>query len=118
MLIQIRIMTIKDGRLDDFVKLYDEVLEPIMHDLGLRNFPRFVNRPRSEFFWIRAFNDEEHMREQRALYSGAEARNALGSIPHDHVEKVEDFYLTLSGGENLEALVVAERLWGAGSGKE
>jgi len=112
MLIQIRIMTIKDGKLDEFVKLYYETLEPIMHDLGLRNFPRFTNPPRSEFFWIRAFNDEAHMHEQRALYSGAEARNRLGSLPHSYVTKVEDYYLTLEGGENLEALVVASRLWG------
>lgn len=111
MLVQIRILTIHPGMLDSYVQLYDEQLEPIQLKLGLRTFPRLVHRARNEMFWIRAFADEAQMAEQRKLYSESPERAALGEVPHSHVAKVEDYYLTLTGGENLTSLDVAARLW-------
>jgi len=46
--IEVRIYTIHEGRREEFVKLYDEVLLPAQHAFGLNVLGQFLPRRRAD----------------------------------------------------------------------
>ncbi len=58
MLAQLRIYTINKGQMDAFLKHFEEVVRPLHEKVGLPIASTYVNRPQSEFIWVRTFTDE------------------------------------------------------------
>jgi hypothetical protein len=77
------------GKLDEFVKLWNENLAPIHAKYGLKILGAWVNRPQNEFIWIRVFEDQADRDVKTKLYTESPERRALGDAPQQLEAKIE-----------------------------
>jgi NIPSNAP len=78
MIAEVRIYTMNRGKLDDFVKLWNEKLAPIHAKYGLTILGAWANRPQNEFIWIRQFEDEADRDAKTKRYMDSPERRAIG----------------------------------------
>src|SRR6266581_4414912 len=78
MIAEVRIYTMNRGKLDDFVKLWNEKLAPIHAKYGLKILGAWVNRPQNEFIWMdpRLRERGRSRREDEAVHGLARATRA------------------------------------------
>lgn len=89
MIAELRIYTANKGKLDDFVKLWNEKLAPNHERYGLKILGAWVNRPQNEFVWIRAFESEADRDARTKTYFDSPERKAIGDLPASHLAKTE-----------------------------
>lgn len=94
MLGQIRLYTINKGAMDDFLKVFQEVVIPLHERVGLPILATWVNRSQNEFIWVRGFeNAEDRERKLNAFRESpqmADIRNKVATkIAKMEVREVE-----------------------------
>lgn len=78
--IEVRIYTIHEGKRDEFVKLFDEVLLPAQREFGLDVIGQFISLDDDQtFVWLRRFaSREERQRMWEEFYGSELWRQQLG----------------------------------------
>ena len=89
MVSQLRIHTINRGMMDSWLKLFEEHIRPIHKDLGIPVVASWVNADRTEFIWVRQFQNAEEIPEKEAAFATSPGRKALGDFPPSHIAKME-----------------------------
>src|SRR5580765_4814187 len=57
----VRIYTINKGEMDNFLKYLKEDIVPLHEKIGVPIVGTWVNRPQSEFIWVRTYKDKAEM---------------------------------------------------------
>ena len=89
MVSQLRIYTINKGMMDSWLKLFHEHLKPNHEKCGIPIMASWVNTERTEFIWVRSFDNLEAIQTKEAEYYSSPARLALGDQPQIHIAKTE-----------------------------
>jgi hypothetical protein len=89
MVYQLRIYTINRGMMDSWVKLFNEHIRPLHDKLGIPVEQSWVNADKTEFIWVRRFNNAEEISVKEAEYFASPERTALADIPPSHIAKME-----------------------------
>lgn len=89
MVYQLRIYTINRGMMDSWVNLFNEHIRPLHDRLGIPVQSTWVNAERTEFIWIRQFNDASEIQSKEAEYFASPERTALADRPTSHIAKME-----------------------------
>ena len=89
MIAQMRTYTINKGMMDSWLELFDKEIRPIHESLGIPIVATWVNADRTDFIWVRTFNNAEEIPEKQAAYFASPGRQALGDIPTSHIAKME-----------------------------
>ena len=89
MVSQLRIYTINRGMMDSWLKLFEEQIRPIHDSLGIPVERTWVNADRTEFLWIRSFQNAEEIPGKEAAFAASPERQALGDLPQTHIAKIE-----------------------------
>lgn len=89
MISQLRIYTINRGMMDSWLKLFNEHIRPIHQKLGIPVEGAWINADRTEFIWVRSFDNTEAIPAKEAEYFASPERQALGDRPKDHIAKME-----------------------------
>ena len=89
MVSQLRIYTINKGMMDSWLKVFDEEIRPIHEKLGIPVEGTWVNADRTDFIWVRSFDNAEAIRDKEAEYFASPERKALGDKPTSHIAKIE-----------------------------
>ncbi len=89
MIAEIRIYTANKGKLDEFVKVWAEKLQPIHEQYGLKVLGAWVNRPQNEFVWVRVFESEADRDAKVEAYFASAERKAVGDLPQSLLAKTE-----------------------------
>ena len=89
MVSQLRIYTINRGMMDSWIELFEEHIRPLHQRLGIPVEATWVNADRTEFLWVRRFNNAEEIPEKEAAYFASPERSSLGDIPTSHIAKME-----------------------------
>jgi hypothetical protein len=89
MVYQLRIYTINRGMMDSWLKLFNEHIRPLHHRLGIPVQNSWVNADRTEFIWVRQFNNAEEIPTREAEYFASPERKALADRPTSHIAKME-----------------------------
>ncbi len=89
MVSQLRIYTINRGMMDSWLKLFEEHIRPLHQRLGIPVEATWVNADRTEFLWVRSFDNAEDIPVKEAAYFASPERTALGDIPTGHIAKME-----------------------------
>jgi hypothetical protein len=78
--IEVRIYTIHEGKREEFVKLFDEVLLPAQRQVGLEVLGQFISLDDQQtFLWLRRFDSQEERRRRWDEFYGSDLwRNRLG----------------------------------------
>lgn len=89
MVSQLRIYTINKGMMDSWLKVFDEEIRPIHEKLGIPVEGTWVNADRTDFIWVRSFDNSEAIPDKEAEYFASPERKALGDKPTSHIAKIE-----------------------------
>jgi hypothetical protein len=76
---QLREYTIEDGRLDDFVREWRQLILPLRVSLGFGVFGPWVEREASLFFWVIGFDGD--IRAANDVYYASPERAAMDPDP-------------------------------------
>jgi hypothetical protein len=78
--IEVRIYTIHQGKREEFVKLYDEVLLPAQRQFGLEVLGQFISLDDDQtFIWLRRFDSQQERQRKWKGFGGSDLwRNQLG----------------------------------------
>lgn len=74
MVTEVRIYTMKPGKLDDFVRIFTEHIMPTSAAFGIRVHAAWRHDPKNEFVWIRSYDDQATLERysnspERAVYT-------------------------------------------------
>ena len=89
MVAQMRTYTINKGMMDSWLELFDKKIRPIHESLGIPIVATWVNADRTDFIWVRSFNNAEEIPEKEAAYFASPGRQALGDLPTSHIAKMD-----------------------------
>jgi len=76
---QLREYAIEEGRLDDFVELWRELICPLRLSLGFSVFGPWVEREASRFIWLVGFDGDIRAADER--YYASPERTAMDPDP-------------------------------------
>ena len=89
MVSQLRTYTINKGMMDSWLELFENEIRPVHESLGIPIVATWVNADRTDFIWVRTFNNVEEIPEKEAAYFASPGRKALGDIPTSHIAKMD-----------------------------
>ena len=89
MVYQLRTYTINRGMMDSWINLFNERIRPLHDRLGIPVQSTWVNADRTEFIWIRQFNDASEIQAKEAEYFASPERTELADRPTSHIAKME-----------------------------
>ena len=89
MVSQLRIYTINNGKMDEWLKVFEEQLRPIHTKYGIPVERTWVNDERTEFIWVRNFDSVEDLEKKTTAYVTSPERKALGAMPGSLIAKTE-----------------------------
>jgi NIPSNAP len=95
MLSQIRIYTINKGELDNFLAHFKQDIVPLHEQLGIPIVGTWVNRPQSEFIWVRSYKDKADMEAKGKAFQAEVAKAGIklgGNVAKMEVREVESAF--------------------------
>ena len=75
--------------MDSWLKLFEEHIRPLHSKLGIPVERTWVSADRTDFIWVRSFQNAEEIAEKEAAYLSSSERQALGDLPTSHIAKME-----------------------------
>ncbi len=69
----LRIYTVNKGMMDNWLKLFNEKLIPLLNQSGIKVESTWVNEEKSQFIWIRSYGkDVEEIEKKEAIFYGTD----------------------------------------------
>ncbi len=91
---QLRIYTIRQGRMDEFVKVWQEGVVPLRLGQGFRVDGAWVARERSQFIWLLTYDGPEDWETVDKAYYNSPGRAALNPAPAEFIEAIDHTFVT------------------------
>jgi hypothetical protein len=88
---QLRVYTIKPGRLEDWLDEWNDHIRPLRDQFGFMVLGPWLNREERKFVWI--LGHEEDWETADASYYASPARKALDPDPARHLASAEHLQL-------------------------
>ena len=82
---EVRIYTIKPGRLDDFVSIFTDEIMPTSAKFGVRVHAAWRNDEANELVWVRSYDDAETL----SAYSNSPERAVYAERSHECLESTQ-----------------------------
>lgn len=90
MALQLRIYDIKQGKMEDWLKLFNEKVTPMHEKFDMPVRGAWVAAERSQFVWMRELIGEGTPEEQEARYKASPERaEVVGDAPLQFIENME-----------------------------
>jgi NIPSNAP len=87
---EMRIYRIKDGLMDDWLRVFREKVVGVSEDAGIPIVAAWTNPDdAAEFVWVRAFDDGSPVAEQKAALQASPGRKALGDLADRYLDSRE-----------------------------
>ncbi len=93
MVTELRMFTINEGRLDDFVRAWLDGVYPLRLRKGYRIDGAWIIRERNTFVWLLSHDGDDWDAQEKAYYASPE-RAAVTPDPAQHIARVEKWFLT------------------------
>ena len=93
MVTQLRIYTIREGHMNDWVRGWRQGVVPLRRKFGYRVEGGWTIRGESRFVWLLSHDGKESWEDLEKLYYSSPERNALTPDPAEWVEKAETWFL-------------------------
>lgn len=94
MISQLRLYTINQGKMDEFVKAWKEGIVPAREKVGFKIAGAWVLKERNEFIWIMTYDGPNDWAAQDAAYFASPERKALNPDPAQFIARSEQYFIT------------------------
>ena len=84
---QLRIYTVNRGMMDQWVKLFTEIIVPMQEKHGIKIEGMWVGEDSTQFIWIRSFANSEDMKAKKAAFYGSREWNAVMDQARSHIAR-------------------------------
>jgi tetratricopeptide (TPR) repeat protein len=91
---QLRMYTIKDGRMDEFLKVWREGVYPLRLQHGFRVDGAWVLRNENKFVWIVSYDGPDSWDARVKAYHDSPARKAMSPDPMQFITHIEEKFMT------------------------
>ena len=91
---QLRIYTIEDGKLDEFVQRWKAGVLPLRLGHGFTVDGAWVAREENRFVWILSYDGPETWEAANAAYYDSDERKALGPDPAKLIAEVQTWFIS------------------------
>ena len=89
MVAQMRTYTINKGMMDSWLKLFESGIRPAHEAMGIPVTSTWVNADRTEFIWVREFEDGIDIPAKEAEFRSSPGFQSLGDQPSSHIAKMD-----------------------------
>jgi len=86
---QMRTYTINKGMMDSWLKLFETGIKPAHEAMGIPVVATWVNADRTQFIWVRRFNDGDDVPAKETEFRNSPGFKALGDQPGNHIAKMD-----------------------------
>ena len=86
---QMRTYTINKGMMDSWLELFETGIKPAHEAMGIPVVATWVNADRTQFIWVRRFNDGDDVEAKASEFRNSPAFQALGDRPLSHIAKMD-----------------------------
>ena len=86
---QMRTYTINKGMMDSWLELFETGIKPAHEAMGIPVVATWVNADRTQFIWVRRFNDGDDVPAKEAEFRNSPGFKALGGQPGNHIAKMD-----------------------------
>jgi hypothetical protein len=91
---QLRMYTIKEGKMDEFVKEWSELIYPLRLKHGFKIDGAWVVSEQNKFIWILSYDGSEDWEAQNKKYHEAPERKSIEPDPARHILNIEVSFIT------------------------
>jgi hypothetical protein len=91
---QLRIYTIREGKMDEWIKGWREGVYPLRLKQGFRIDGAWVLEGQNKFVWILTYDGPEEWQSKDAAYYASPERAALNPDPAQHIVHNETHFIT------------------------
>ena len=91
---QLRIYTIQEGKMDEWIKGWSEGVVPLRRKHGFRIDGAWVARDKNTFVWILSYDGPEDWKEKNEAYYDSADRKALRPDPARLIVNIEEMFLS------------------------
>ena len=91
---QLRVYTVNRGKMDTWVKWYNEKVVPIAAQAGHQILGPWINEAKTEFIWIRTYQNAEDAKVKDDAFSNSPAWKAVVGETAEYVAKIEVTVMT------------------------
>ncbi|MDA0264201.1 MAG: NIPSNAP family protein [Chloroflexi bacterium] len=86
---QMRTYTINKGMMDSWLKLFESGIKPAHEAMGIPVVATWVNADRTQFIWVRRFQDGDDVPAKELAFRNSPGFQALGDQPSSHIAKMD-----------------------------
>lgn len=90
---ELRIYTVKDGALEEFVREWRERIYPLRLKFGFRVLGAWTVPVTNQFVWLVAYDGPDTWEARDRAYYESEERRALSPDPARHLARVETYFV-------------------------
>lgn len=92
-LVQLRIYTISQGALDEFVQEWETKIKPLRIKIGFHILGAWVVRESNQFVWILGYDGPNQWEEMDNAYHRSPERQAMRPDPARNIARIEHFFM-------------------------
>ncbi len=86
---QLRVYTVNRGKLEGWLKFFDEKVRPAAEEAGQTIAGTWVNEAKTEFIWIRTYQDAEDAKVKDAAFGNSPLWKAAAPQAAEFIAKIE-----------------------------
>ena len=91
---QLRVYTIRQGKMHEFVDAWSRGVHPLRLKHGFRIEGAWVLEEESKFVWVVSYDGPESWEEKEARYYASAERKAMDPDPAKHIALAETWFVT------------------------
>jgi hypothetical protein len=82
---QLRIYTVREGRLDEWARRWRELVVPLRLEFGFEIHGAWLDREKHQFVWVISYEGAESFADRNAMYWASPEREQMGLDPKDYL---------------------------------
>lgn len=91
---QLRIYTVNRGKMDGWVKFFDEKVRTAAKEAGQTIVGGWVNEAKTEYIWLRTYQDAEDAKVKDAAFTNSDLWKAAQPQAAEFIAKIEVTVMT------------------------
>ncbi len=90
---QLRMYTINRGKMDEFVRVWQQGVVPLRKKVGFTVTGAWINRETNQFIWIVSYDGPKPWEDMEKAYYASPERKAMDPDPAQFIARMETYFV-------------------------